>query len=191
MGCKIYVSKKGFLVYRLHWKKKSSWEDTSLRDTPANRKRVEADADLMSREIKAGRFDYIKWFPAGNKISRQQDAPRPGWTVREYYEKWILQQRPPLVRKTLERAYRQHFNRYLLPRFGEVSIGAATLTTRALLDLRTYLLHDIPRLKKGAKGLAVKTVRNIIDGSFRAMIRDARDIDKMSIGVRAYLLARS
>jgi hypothetical protein len=49
MGCKIYISKKGFLVYRLHWNKQTSWEGTTLRDTAANRKRVEADADLMAR----------------------------------------------------------------------------------------------------------------------------------------------
>jgi Arm domain-containing DNA-binding protein len=56
MGCKIYISKKGFLVYRLQWNGRRSWEGTTLRDTPQNRKRVEQDADLMSREIKAGRF---------------------------------------------------------------------------------------------------------------------------------------
>src|SRR5688500_9437821 len=176
MGCKIYLSRKGFLVYRLQWNNQRSWEGTTLRDTPANRKRVEADADLMSREMTVGRFDYARWFPAGNKIPRQQEATRKGWTVREYYDKWILQQRPPLVRKSNERAYKQHFTRYILPRVGEVNLGE--LTTRALMDFQSYLLHDVPRLKKGATpGLSVKTVRNIVDGSFRAMVRDAREVD--------------
>lgn len=128
MGCKIYVSKKGFLVYRLHWNKQNSWEGTTLRDTPANRKRVEQDADLISREITAGRFDYGRWFPAGNKMPKAE-AVRQGWTVREYYDKWILQQRPPLVRKSSERDYKQHFTRYILPRFGETEL--ATIATRA------------------------------------------------------------
>ena len=87
MGCKIKVTKKGFLVYRLHWNKETSWEGTSLRDTPANRKRVEDDAKLISMEMSAGRFDYARWFPAGNKLPK--DPRRQGWTVREYYEKWI------------------------------------------------------------------------------------------------------
>jgi len=183
MGCKIYISKKGFLVYRLQWNGRRSWEGTTLRDTPQNRKRVEQDADLMSREIKAGRFDYVRWFPAGNKTPKTEPAMRLGWTVREYYDKWILQQRPPLVRKSNERAYKQHFNRYILIRFGEVMLSETTLTTRALMDFQTYLLHDVPRLKKGTEpGLSVKTVRNIIDGSFRAMVRDAREIDKFIAG---------
>ncbi len=51
------------------------------------------------------------------------------------------------------------------------------------MDFRTYLLHEVPRIKKGAEpGLSVKTVRNIIDGSFRAMVRDARDIDGLIAG---------
>jgi integrase len=126
-------------------------------------------------EMSAGRFDYARWFPAGNKLSKT--PPRQGWTVREYYGKWILQQRPPLHRKAQERDYRQHFGRHILPRFGEVMLSEETLTTRALIDFQNYLLHDVPRRKKGLKGLAVKTVRNIIDSSFRAMVRDAREID--------------
>src|SRR6059058_4517344 len=110
MGCKIKVTKKGFLVYRLHWNKQTSWEGTSLLDTPANRKRVEDD------------------------------------------EKWIRQQRPPLVRKSRERDYKQHFHRHILPRLGEVTLSETTLTTRLLMNLRDYLLHDAPRIKKGLKG---------------------------------------
>jgi integrase len=90
MGCKIYVSRKGLLVYRLHWNKQSSWEGTTLRDTPANRKRVEADADLISREITAGRFDYGRWFPAGNKMPKDKTPAAQGRTIRQYYNVWIL-----------------------------------------------------------------------------------------------------
>src|SRR5262245_4474231 len=180
MGCKIYVSKKGFLVYRLHWNNQTSWEGTNLRDVPTNRRRVEEDAKLIAMEIRAGRFDYARRFPAGNKI--RKEPRRRGWTVREYYDMWILRQRPPLRRKAAERDYRQHFSRYILPRLGEVIVSDETLTERALIDLQDYLLHDAPRRKKGRKGLAVKTVRNIIDSSFRAMVRDAREIDHLMSG---------
>ena len=96
-------------------------------------------------------------------------------TVREYYDVWILQKRPPLVRKSQERDYRRRFNRYILPRFGEVLFR--DLTPRRLLEFRDYLLNEAPRQKKGARGLSLKTCRNIIDSSFRALVRDARRID--------------
>ena len=126
MGCKIYISKKGFLVYRLHWNKQSIWEGTTLSDTPHNRQRVEADAKLIALEIKAGRFDYGRWFPDGNKLRQPETRRQSGRTIREYFETWILQQRPPLVRKSGERDYRQHFHRHILPRFGE-TISATRL----------------------------------------------------------------
>jgi integrase len=177
MGCKIRVSKKGLLVYRLFWNKMTSWEGTTLPDTPENRKLVEADAIRITREIKAGRFDYLKWFPAGNK-ARLLKPPGQLNSIRAYYETWIQRKRPPLVRKSQERDYKQHFNRYILPRFGDLEFN--DLTPPRLIEFRDYLLHDIPRKnKKTPKGLSLKTVRNIIDGSFRAMIRDAREIDNI------------
>ena len=33
--------------------------------------------------MKAGRFDYARWFPAGNKIPKSGESPRQGWTVRD------------------------------------------------------------------------------------------------------------
>ena len=64
-----------------------------------------------------------------------------------------------------------------------MSLSESTLTTRALMNFQSYLLHAVPRLKKGAEpGLSTKTVRNIVDGSFRAMVRDAREIDRLITG---------
>lgn len=181
MGCKIYISKKGFLVYRLFWNKQTSWEGTSLADTPENRKLVEADAIRIAREIKAGNFDYLKWFPAGSKARQlmveRTGTPQTAPTVRQYYNAWILQKRPPLVRKSQERDYRQHFNRHILPRFGEVEFK--DITPRRLLEFRDFLLNEAPRVRKGPRGLSLKTCRNIIDSSFRALVRDARQIDNL------------
>ncbi len=113
----------------------TSWEGMDLPDTPDNRKLVEADAVRITREIKAGRFDYLKWFPAGNK-ARLLKAPAPLNSSRAYYETWILRKRPPLARKSQERDYRQHFGRYILPRFGDLDFS--DLTPRRLIELRDY-----------------------------------------------------
>jgi integrase len=87
-------------------------------------------------------------------------APTP--TVQEFYERWIETKVEPLYRRALVRDYRIHFNAYILPAFKHVRLAA--ISTRDLNEFRVKLL----------KRLAVKTARNIIDASFRAMYRDAR-----------------
>ena len=56
-----------------------SWEGTGLKDTSKNRQRMEARAVLMSEEIERGEFDYLKWFPNGNRA----DELRPKAPVLE------------------------------------------------------------------------------------------------------------
>jgi len=88
-------------------------------------------------------------------------TPTP--TVGAFYERWIEAKIEPLFRRSLIWGYRQHFNKYILPTFK--SIRLAGIGTREITSLRVDLLRT---------GLSVKTCRNIIDGSFRAMYRDAR-----------------
>ncbi len=83
--------------------------------------------------------------------------------VGEFYERWIVAKIEPLFRRSLIRAYRHHFNKYILPTFK--SIRLAGIGNEELTDFQVDLVH---------RGLSVKTCRNIIDGSFRAMYRDAR-----------------
>ncbi|MBI2999137.1 MAG: tyrosine-type recombinase/integrase [Deltaproteobacteria bacterium] len=61
------------------------------------------------------------------------------------------------------RDYRQHFETYILPKFKDVRLLA--IGTGYLTEFRVELLR---------RGLSVKTCRNIIDGSLRALYRDAR-----------------
>jgi integrase len=70
-------------------------------------------------------------------------------------------------RAGLERDYRDHFRRYILPKFEDTKLCEVT---PAILDaFRAYLLHE--------RQLSIKSVRNIIDASFRACFRDARTVD--------------
>ena len=88
-------------------------------------------------------------------------VPTP--TVKQFYERWIQTKVEPLFRRALIRDYRQAFNCYILPAFGDTRLLA--IGNKELTDFRLSLLR---------KGLSVKTCRNIIDGSFRALYRDAR-----------------
>ncbi len=173
MACHVKVNRHGFLAFRLYWKGMESWEGTGLRDTVKNRRRVEARAEIINEEMEQGTFDYLKRFPEGNKShlfkpeeepTKEDTGPK---TVGQYYEEWIKTKKPPMVRKSLEQKYRQHYENYIEGQSSDVSIEE--ITPRFLENFRIYLLEE--------RGLKLKTCRNIIDGTFRAMIRDARVVD--------------
>ena len=87
----------------------------------------------------------------------RRKAQRP-----RHYEHWIRDKVPPNVRASLGHHYRGHFRNYILEKFGDVLLSDLSLAH--LEDLRTSLR---------TRGLSEKTTRNVVDGSFRAMVRDA------------------
>jgi integrase len=146
------------------------------------------------------------------------ETPTASITVREYYESWIEDKRPPKVRPAQARDYRRHIEGYVLPHLGNVPIP--TLLPRDMTSLRDMLLNqpisgyglvrlqmgrretiaqrktEVVRAKKRRRGgkyvveeadadgvprLSTKYVRNIIIGSFRAMLRDAVGIDMIPL----------
>jgi integrase len=181
MACVVKVNRHGFLAYRLFWRDPTlgrlrSWEGTRLRNTPKNREKVEVRARVMSEEMKTGTFDYLHWFKHGNRASffrpRTTSPPPRPLTVREYAERtWLPRKQPPLVRAWCAWDYQKHLKKHILPAFGGVLL--LDVTPAALERFRTALL---------AKPLALKTARNVIDGTFRALYRDARETDQLVQG---------
>jgi integrase len=110
-----------------------------------------------------------------------------GMTVRAYFGHWIEDQLPPRVRPAQARDYRRHLTQYVLPHHGDLEITA--LTPRSMVNLQMLLLaqpltpHATARLQmarrkeQGTRTLTVKTVKNIMLASYRAMLRDAIGID--------------
>jgi integrase len=157
-------------------------EATALRDTPENRERVQRQAELIGAEIRAGAFDYLKWFPHGNRAAdylaaagrhreitpARSPASFDSWTVQRYYSEWIERKVAPYVRASAARDYRSHFREYVLDVLGET-------------PLEELSLAHIEELRAAMRGrerkLSEKTIRNVIDGSFRAMVRDAMQDD--------------
>jgi integrase len=172
MGCRIRVNRHGYLAYRLRWNGRESHEGTGLRDTPKNRATLEARACVITDEIRTGTFDYLRWFPEGNKthLFRPSTLPptRKPITVGEYAaETWLPRKVPPLVRASLAQTYRKHLRTHILPVFSETRLDAITVSA-----LEVFRMGLIDKVR--GKGLAVKTARDMIDGSFRALFRDAR-----------------
>jgi hypothetical protein len=83
MACHVKTNRHDFLAFRLYWDGRESWEGTGLKESPKNRQRMEARAVLISEEMECGSFDYLQWFPDGNKAylfrleKKSEDKPRP------------------------------------------------------------------------------------------------------------------
>lgn len=153
-------------------------ERTGLPPTPANYAKLKLDAEAIGAEIRSGRFEYGRWFP--ESAARQVARPRAAvaeevTTLRDWYRVWIEKRRadrdamPPRIRPSLFVAYRQHFEDHILPTIGDVPLGAGEPSRRTLEACRAALR---------TKGLTEKTIRNVIDGTLRAAVRDALRDDR-------------
>ena len=90
--------------------------------------------------------------------------------MKEFFDSWIEKKIEPLFRRALIRDYKQHFRTHILPKFKDMRLSA--IGTGQLTDFRVQLVRH---------GLSVKSARHIIDGSFRALYRDARaEIEELS-----------
>jgi len=120
--------------------------------TKSLRTKTKRYAELLLRQYQDGKYGL-----------------KPVPTVQEFYDSWIAKKIEPLFRRSLIRDYRQAFTKHILPRFKDVSLS--DIGTKVLTEFQVQLI---------GKGLAVKSARNIVDGSFRAMFRDARaEIDAL------------
>ncbi len=177
MACKVKVNRHGFLAFRFYWNGREFWQGTGWKDTEKNRVKAEGKAQEITEEIKAKTFDYLKWFPNGNKADefRPETEAKPDFhtlTVGEYYRDWIGRRKPPFVRPGLHHDYTRQFRRYILPNFDQTHLVDVDLPA---LDRFRASLNQLG-------GLSLKSCRNIIDGTFRAMMRDAR-AEKPGLGL--------
>jgi hypothetical protein len=166
MSCIVKVNRHGFLALRVFWRGLRAWEGARLKDTPENRRLLEAKALVINAEMAAGSFDYLRHFPKGNKapaLEPQKPVNRGPAHVGEYYRISIERKKPPMVRAGLARDDREHFKRYILPAFEAISW--AEVNAASLEAFRSYLVAE--------RQLSIKSAKNIINASFRACYRDA------------------
>jgi integrase len=180
MNVTVRVGKFGFLAFRLY-KLRGAEEvqvGTELRDTPENRRRLEAHAQVMRDEMAAGTFDFAKRFPTHPFALRARQAVAKMTVGAFAQDIWLPQQQPPHVRRSCRLDYLKHLRAHILPEWGDSPLDEIALP--ALRRFKTLLTAPRARTaqrkagERYGKGLAIKTARNIIDGTFRALYRDAR-----------------
>ena len=179
-GCYVDVTPGGKLRFRFRahlpgFGRYRFGESTELEDTDENRRLLERQADLIGAEITAGRFDYVRWFPFGTKaacfqpqataanVTRVAHQPSASPTVAEYFDSWIVWKESERVRRSRLCDYRRHFKKWITPILGSLKLG----------DLSLLHLRDL-QMQLRQRGLAEKTVRNVMLGSLKALVRDAR-----------------
>lgn len=168
-GCRVGVNRHGNLFFHVNWEGMRTWEGTALRDDPESRELVEARATLIRHEMRAGTFNYAKHFPQGNRFRREAgqkhaETDPTTWTIAGYYECWKADKIPPFVKKSRARKYKSHFDAHIIPLHGQKL-------------LRSYHVAQIREIKVElveSKGLKLKTVKNVLNASLRALFRDAK-----------------
>jgi hypothetical protein len=67
-------------------------ETTELRDTPENRALLGKQAAIIGAEIRAGTFDYARWFPGGNRVRAIQLQVTSAESPKRGHDRPILSQ---------------------------------------------------------------------------------------------------
>jgi integrase len=150
---------------------------TGLLDSPENVAALEPLRRVAGAMVKA-RKDPRPYLAKCFSGVSENEAPTTerlldaaGETVRSYYTTWYAEQTArPSTRPAQARDYRRHHERYVLPALGELPL--AGLRPKDIRGLQAELLQRVS--SKTKQRLSEKYVKNIICGSFAAMIRQAR-----------------
>jgi len=154
-------------------------EQTVMDDSPANRKRLESFMAQIDREIKAGGFDYEKYFPNSANIAKfMQPAvldplPRSSDSyaapfVKDFSEEWYLESEISW-KISQQKTVRGIIDKYVVPRFGVINISH--ITKGDILKFRASLA----KVKIGTKvGLSPMRINHIMT-TLRMILNDAAD----------------
>lgn len=182
----------GSLFFDFRVNGKRCREQTTLKDTKANRRRMEKMLEKIEQAIALGNFEYEKFFPGSPRaaafrsetpthtanntkgINRTlQVSPSPEAYVRNtpnfsgFAETWFTENEAAW-RVNTQKATRSHLNCYLLSAFGNMQVHS--IQKSDLLGFRA----EIAKEGNGPKGRALspKTVNEIM-GTLLAILKEA------------------
>jgi integrase len=178
-------------------------EQTALRDTPANRSRVEQLAARIAHEMAKGCFVYSAHFPAGSKRAAFEALPRlaspatsdttpvqesiststaPAPAVAplfsEFAEQWVAEMSPQW-RRSHRQGVREILDKNLLPFFGTCALSE--IAKADVLRFRAELATQ-----PGRRGAALGAGRiNKVMGILRQVLNEAADRFALTPAFRA------
>ena len=175
----------GLLFIDFRWEGKRCREQTTLRDTTTNRKRLEKMLLQIESEIKLGRFDYAKFFPETKpghetntrnvfvtnvKITSNEPTDlSKGPLFAAFIEEWLAENQIAWRRSHIANI-RGMIDKYYLPAFGLIGVGS--ITRADLLKFRTTLAKVSGR--NGNVTLSANRINKIMD-PLRRIFEEAAD----------------
>ncbi len=167
MGCTVKRNRHGYLAFRWYRDGTESLEGTKLKDTPENRRKVEAIARVIDQEMRDGTFDYLRWFPEGNLAAKFRKVAEPVRviTVAGFFRLWSDGNKTkgarPVSAKWLSNR-NSYIRTHIVPVLGGVRIDE--LEPGHLIDLQARLRRS---------HLSDATIDRVIHSAFRGLLRDA------------------
>lgn len=172
-------SRNGQLFFDFRFQGNRCREQTLLEDTPKNRSKLETFMTQIDREIKAGTFQYEKYFPDSSNLQRvsaesvvEQNVP-PTRTVEsplfnDFSEEWYLENEIAW-KISYQETVRGTLDKHLIPHFGEREISC--ITKGDILKFRSSLA----KVQNGKKtGLSPDRINHIMT-PLRMILNDAAE----------------
>jgi len=161
---KVRVRKEtGKLFLDFRYKNKRCREQTSLTDTPANRRKLQGLMERIQAEITLGTFDYAAYFPNSplattfESISKGTSTAGSSPLFKEFSKVWAEQMKiqwRTSHRETIQTTLENH----LYPVFGKMKVSE--ITRDDILNFRSTLA-DVPG-RKGKKSLSASRINHIM-----------------------------
>jgi integrase len=151
-------------------------EQTKLKDTPANRKRLKALLERIEAEILLGTFNYGEYFPKSPRVADfkahedrieqvQSDTP----TFSDFSDLWFSENEVSW-KYSYQITLRSSLDKHVLPAFGAQAVSQ--ITRAEILAFRAKLAK-IPR-KDGSTGLSPARINTILV-PLRLVLSEAAD----------------
>ena len=173
MGNIVVRKETGNLFFDFRYLGKRCREQTTLPNTPANRKKAEKILSLIEAEITLGSFDYGTYFPHSSRV-QEFSRLKAGCTLmntpllKDFAELWFDEKKIEW-RDSHSKTVRSTLEKHLLPVFGKKEVSA--ITKADILAFRSAL-GKVP----GQKGQSLSATRiNHIMTPLRMILNEAAD----------------
>ncbi len=179
----------GYLYFDFRLQGERCREYTKLKDTPANRKKMQKVLDRIEAAMVDGSFRYDSFFPHSRKAKKFASVltPMPQTAVAaamacvandealpdfEVVARRWQEQKQPEWRRTYAQSVDSILETHLLPEFGATSVGE--IDRCAVLDFRKVLSERSPRTAKNGEGKSLRPATiNRIMGILRMIMEEA------------------